>query len=279
MQLPSLQCNPALLADQNRVRTIETSLGIIELFPKQAYSEKFVQTVTSIGFAFETQSGKHAIASDRVRDFSARPNGLAFLPEGCDVFSESREGGEYLKIRLFPSLMSGVNPRPFSDHIDACAVRSAHQLRRLVLSDRSLSDDNQSMLLAVEDITLRIAEIATKRLSVSEPSYDRTPGLSLKHLRIVEDLIEANIDNKLTVSQLAHHCHLSVAYFARAFKKSAGQSPHAYVLERRLARARDLLQNTKQDLTDIALATGFASHAHMTSAFVAKLGAVPSRLR
>jgi hypothetical protein len=49
-------------------------------------------------FAFESQAGTHAFATDRITDFRTRPNSLAYVPKGCDVVSRSPEGGEYLTL-------------------------------------------------------------------------------------------------------------------------------------------------------------------------------------
>ncbi len=71
------------------VRRIEAGPWAIELLPGCAYATRYVATQSAIGFAFDSQRGLHAIGSDRVQPFEAIPNGLAFVPAECDVFSES----------------------------------------------------------------------------------------------------------------------------------------------------------------------------------------------
>ncbi|MGI3745041.1 MAG: hypothetical protein ACRYF8_06050 [Janthinobacterium lividum] len=71
---------------------------MIELLPAAGYATRYVAAQAAIGFAFESQRGLHAIGSDRVQPFDALPNGLAFVPAGCDVLSESPTGGEYLRL-------------------------------------------------------------------------------------------------------------------------------------------------------------------------------------
>jgi AraC family transcriptional regulator len=72
---------------------------------------------------------------------------------------------------------------------------------------------------------------------------------------------------------------LSEGFFIRTFKAASGKSPHSYLIDRRLAQARLLLRTSNHDLREIALAAGFASHAHMTAAFTQRLGIAPSLLR
>jgi AraC family transcriptional regulator len=84
-----------------------------------------------IGFAFDSQSGIHALASDRVIPFLTYPNGVAFVPRGCDVYSNSDHGGEYLSVLGVGS--EGSN-EPFSDRMDRQATTLAHNIRRQLLN-------------------------------------------------------------------------------------------------------------------------------------------------
>ena len=72
---------------------------------------------------------------------------------------------------------------------------------------------------------------------------------------------------------------LSSGFFCRAFSAAVGKPPHDYIIDRRVSRARTLLQNATLDLSAIALESGFASHAHMTATFRKRLGLTPSQLR
>jgi AraC family transcriptional regulator len=78
---------------------------------------------------------------------------------------------------------------------------------------------------------------------------------------------------------MAQLLELSEGYFIRAFKQATGKSPHSYLIDRRLARARALMRDSKASLAEIALACGFNSQAHMTSAFKQRLGVSPAQLR
>src|SRR5215470_12138730 len=96
----------------------------VELLPRLPYDVRYTPATAVIGFAFETQRGTHAFASDRAAAFRTYPNSLAYVPNGCDVFSRSREGGEYLVIRT-SFAPSGRLPRErrFSDLVHPQAIR------------------------------------------------------------------------------------------------------------------------------------------------------------
>jgi AraC family transcriptional regulator len=100
-----------------------------------------------------------------------------------------------------------------------------------------------------------------------------------RRLKLIDDLIEARLDTKLTVQELAGALRLSAGFFCRAFRAAVGKAPHDYIIDRRISRARALLQATALDLKAIAHASGFASHAHMTSTFRTRLGVTPSAFR
>jgi AraC family transcriptional regulator len=103
--------------------------------------------------------------------------------------------------------------------------------------------------------------------------------MTARRLRLVDELIEDRLDGPLTVSEIAACLGLSAGFFTRAFKAAIGQTPHGYIIARRLSRARVLLRTGTMDLAGIAAACGFSSHAHMSVQFRCRLGIMPRELR
>ncbi len=248
----------------------------IALLPRAAYEAAYTPGQGVIGFAFDSQSGTHAFGGDRRRVYRARPNSLAFVPQGCDVYSQSREGGEYLTVAATRRDGAGATAagRRFNDLIDPSAIRAAHRLRRMLLAGVPADP------LALEHDALALAGCASRALGDDRREPPAARWLTPQRLHRMEDLIEAQLGGPLTVQDLADALGLSAGFLARAFKAATGQPPHAYVLNRRIARARALLRTPLgRDLSGVAYACGFSSHAHMTAAFRARLGAAPSALR
>jgi AraC family transcriptional regulator len=79
--------------------------------------------------------------------------------------------------------------------------------------------------------------------------------------------IEERLDQPIRVEDLAQIIHRSSAYFCRVFKRTFGETPHAYVVQRRLVRARYLMLTTGLALSEIALKCGFADQAHFCRLF------------
>src|SRR5689334_18169994 len=97
-----------------------------ELLPRKPYRAAYRPDVPVVGFAFDGQIGVHAFGSDRRTDFRVRPNSLAFVPAGCDVYSTSSQGGEYLRLTFERSRDETWScSHRFSDEIDPLAISAA----------------------------------------------------------------------------------------------------------------------------------------------------------
>lgn len=104
-------------------------------------------------------------------------------------------------------------------------------------------------------------------------------GLDPQARRLVEGLIDARLHEPLTSSTLASSLGMGVVRFVREFKRTFAATPHQYLHQRRLARAREMMLATDATLTTIAVETGFASHSHFSTAFRAEMGMSPSHYR
>ena len=131
--------------------------------------------------------------------------------------------------------------------------------------------DALNTALAVQ-VTRRFADQSALML---EPSN----GLSRERLKRVRDYIEAHLDNRLTLTDLARVACLSPYHFSRSFKQSIGIGPQRYVIQRRLERAKAMIRRTNQPLAEIAQQVGFADQSHLTSIFRRETGVTPGRYR
>jgi AraC-like DNA-binding protein len=88
-----------------------------------------------------------------------------------------------------------------------------------------------------------------------------------RHLLRARDLADARYAEDLSVADLARAAGLSPAHFSREFRRTFGESPHQYLLTRRLERAAALLRNTDRSVTDICFAVGLSSLGSFTTTF------------
>jgi AraC-like DNA-binding protein len=100
-----------------------------------------------------------------------------------------------------------------------------------------------------------------------------------RHLLRAKDLVDARYREPLDVSALARAAHLSPAHFSREFRRTFGETPHQYLLMRRLERAAALLRNTDRSVADICLTVGLRSVGSFTTSFGRMFGVSPTAYR
>src|SRR6266446_10527679 len=100
-----------------------------------------------------------------------------------------------------------------------------------------------------------------------------------RHLLRARDLVDARYAEPLGVADLARTAGLSRAHFSREFRRAFGESPHAYLLTRRLERAAALLRSTDRTVADICFAVGLQSVGSFTTSFTRTYGRSPTVYR
>src|SRR3954464_3251304 len=88
-----------------------------------------------------------------------------------------------------------------------------------------------------------------------------------RHLLRAKDLADGRYREPLDVAALARAAHLSPAHFSREFRRAFGETPHQYLLTRRMERAAALLRNTDRSIADVCLTVGLRSVGSFTTTF------------
>jgi AraC-like DNA-binding protein len=101
----------------------------------------------------------------------------------------------------------------------------------------------------------------------------------VRHLLRAKDLADARYAEPLTVEDLAGAAGLSRAHFSREFRRAFGESPHAYLLTRRLERAAALLRTTDHSVAEICFSVGLRSLGSFTTSFKRTYGMSPTAYR
>jgi AraC-like DNA-binding protein len=100
-----------------------------------------------------------------------------------------------------------------------------------------------------------------------------------RHLLRAKDLADARYFEPLAVDDLARAAGLSRAHFSREFRAAFGESPHEYLLTRRMERAAALLRNTDRSVADICFDVGLQSIGSFTTSFTRTFGVSPTAYR
>jgi AraC-like DNA-binding protein len=100
-----------------------------------------------------------------------------------------------------------------------------------------------------------------------------------RHLLRAKDLADARYSEPLRVDDLARVAGLSRSHFSAEFRRTFGESPHAYLLARRLERAAAMLRTTDRSVAEICVAVGLSSVGSFTTSFKQAYGVPPTVYR
>jgi AraC family transcriptional regulator len=151
------------------------------------------------------------------------------------------------------------------------------QVGQLVMRAMALLEsDRASALRCLRAASALVAEV-TGSVERETPALQVRwrGGLAAWQVNRVLRYIEGNLGARVVLADMAGCVALSKSHFSRAFKRSVGSSPNAYVVGRRVERAKLIMTSTRQSLTDIALACGFSDHSHFTKCFRRVVGMSP----
>lgn len=200
-------------------------------------------------------SGHHLIAPDFVQ-FLFEPSGLSSVLDDMSIDSGSFE----LRPDYIPA--------------DAALLTLSQQLASC-FNTIPLLDTLYLDCLLQTCLNLLIKRHATGGYGRVLRGESLTPATT----RRVIEFVDENISRPIRLPDLATAAGVSRAHFARAFRNVVGITPHVYVVQRRIERALQLLHSSPMKIADVAMATGFADHAHMTRTFYRYLRATPSAVR
>lgn len=141
---------------------------------------------------------------------------------------------------------------------------------------RALENAGSTSRLYAESMTNALAvhllqSYCTQKLTL--PTY--TGGLSKLQLQRVIDYIYAHLNCNLSLKELAAIVQISSHYFSQLFKQSTGISPHQYVIQQRIKRAKELLRTRELTIAEVAKVVGFVDQSHFHRHFKRLVGITP----
>jgi AraC family transcriptional regulator len=208
--------------------------------------------------------------------------GVFFLQSHGDINAPRWfESFETVAIALDPSFVA----QSFRDTIDPDRIRLREQRAEFdpIMAkfarqfEDELTNGSYGGALYGESLALAFSLYILEQHSDYSQPFPRPRGkFSSLQLRDMIEYIHVHLSEELSLTDLANHLNLSAFHFARLFKNSLGLSPHQYVLQNRVERARKLIAvSTSANLTDIALQVGFYDQTHFGKAFKRLVGVPP----
>jgi AraC family transcriptional regulator len=213
-----------------------------------------------------------------------RPGSLSLIPAGLYPLIRAETEFDFVACALDSALVSALDSelerRPEGELRLRINVQdpAAQQLMTLLIADAN--EGYATERLYTESLTQALAvRMLFLGRSTQPQTNNRGPSGLPRHVlrRIIERMRCFSCD--LSLQALANESGYSRVHFVRMFRAATGYSPHNYLINLRLERARELLKNPSLSLIDIALDCGFSSHSHMSRLFHKSVGVTPSAYR
>jgi AraC family transcriptional regulator len=224
------------------------------------------------------------IAGERPRRQLVTPGDVHLTSAGVPTRNRSQEPFEILVLALAPqAVQHALHEYGRADRLELVNRRAIRdpQILHLGLALRAeLEAGCPGGQLYGEALTTALAVHLVQHYAVRPPQMPTYHGgLPQARLRRVLEYMQAHLDCELSLAALAAVAGMSPYYFSRLFKQSTGLSPHQYLLQQRVERAKRLLADARLSITEVAQRVGFASQAHLAMVFHQRVGATPRQYR
>jgi AraC family transcriptional regulator len=156
--------------------------------------------------------------------------------------------------------------------------QTLHDFARLLQSEASQGSLGSALMVQSTVCSLGIHLLRRYSSLAGSPGRSQPTVTSARLNRVVEYMM-AHLDQPIALPDLAAVCGISVSHFTRAFRQATGSSPHAFLTDLRLQKAKRLLEQTDLSITSIALSCGFEQPQYFATQFRRKLGWTPSAWR
>lgn len=204
---------------------------------------------------------------------SQHPSGLfGLLKPGPAIEVHVPEPVEALLIAFEGEWDLGPGSAPLRGLADGGMRYLAEEIRRAMLDQRG---PDLRYIEALAEVMLR-GIVRRQRRQAAQTVAETLPAAKLKRMKAY---IDVHLDGPISVTDLAVEAGLSRAHFSRGFRNAVGETPHRYIQQMRLERAKAWIEEGAQDLAAVAARAGFSSHAHFTTAFRKAFGLTPSEHR
>ncbi len=212
-----------------------------------------------------------------------RAGGMHLIPPGQKRSLISHDHTDCLVLSMEPSFLrrslADLLPDENLELVEKFAFEDI-QIERLLKAlhaEAKLGAPNGKLF--AESLATALAVYLAQQYSAASPKMQiRRDGLPPRLHRVL-NYIGDKLDDNLSLSELADIAGMNLFYFARLFKQSTGMSPHQYVLDQRIQRAKQLLRNSPITILEASVRTGFVDQAHFTKVFRRLVGLTPTQYR
>jgi AraC family transcriptional regulator len=279
--LPRPPMRSSHLAGWNQIYLQQFQLPAWEI-PEIACSQHTIAIVTPnrlLEVEFSTAANKRALRFDRTHH-----NCISSIPAALPSRSNWQQEAIFTVCHLEPNFIAQVAHEAIDpDRVELQLIlQTPDPLIWQIcwsLNQILITDPGKSCLYA-ESMATAIAAHLLQFYATRQHSLREYPdGLPRAKLKQAIEYINEHLSEDISLGKIATELELSHYYLCKLFKQSLGMTPHAYLVQQRVARSIALLERRESRIVDIAMACGFANPSHFARCFRRQMGISPKQFR
>ena len=211
---------------------------------------------------------------------------VIIVPAKVEHWTAWKSTGRFILLSFTPQVLAKIAPETiYTDKIELLPTFAKPEPDRVITSigmgiKQQLESDPDDCDFYVEHLkNALLAHLLKNYCTVKHSLKNIGNGLPPYKLKQAINYINDNLDQQIKLNDIAELVDISQYYFCRLFHDSTGVSPYKYVIQQRVARAKNLIKNSKLSLVDIAYECGFSSQSQMTQHFRKCVGVTPKVYR
>ena len=206
------------------------------------------------------------------------------VPAGVSHRAYWKQESEGILLALEPeSVIGAAIDSVNSDRLEIIPQFASTDLRLLQIARWLLIELQQKQMgssLYIESLTTMLKVHLLRNYGAIEPNIPNyRGGLAQYKLKRAISFINENLDRDLKLAEIASLIEMSTYHFARMFKQSTGLTPHQYLVQQRLAKAKELLRSSKMAIADIGYEVGYKNPSHFAKVFRKYIKVSPTAYR
>lgn len=237
----------------------------------------------------KTAKVERTIGADHPRTANFLPRNLAIIPGELQSHWNISGRPDILLLYISKPTMDSLMQGAFGETASYPSIMPRMAFNDPVLEQLSLAvleglrGDRRSSGFYIDQmataIAARLISHHARFALEDDEDHDAVASGSNGRLQRVCSYIDNSLAESPTLQQLAAEAHLSQDHLIRTFKTYLGVTPHQYVINRRIEKAKELLISTSMPISELALSTGFSDQSHLTTVFSKTVGLSPARYR
>ncbi|MBE9182107.1 helix-turn-helix transcriptional regulator [Oculatella sp. LEGE 06141] len=208
---------------------------------------------------------------------------IAIIPAGIAHRCSWDTPAQFMVLAIEPRLLQQVGQDWVNDPIELIPhfMNEKDEFIQTIFSTlkAEIATGGMGSNVLVDSLKTALAIHLLRKYCATRPKLSSyTDGLSQTKLALVTDYINDHLHHDLKLDEIAAIAQISLYHFLRLFKQRMGITPHQYILQCRIHKAKDLLEHSELTIAEIAIRTGFCDQSHLTRYFKRLVGVTPNQL-